>query len=226
MDACKGTCVSNSPRTHQPKNDQCGQQCPAMREYPDKVPASVSPSVEGGQGAGHIGVQNLQGCQGKMPASEDSTGRMFIANLPLRAAPSPYRSPSPPPPLRCCWAPAPAPPPVCDGGRAAGRAERSEAERTPPPDPIQARRGERRALVHRAPAPSDPHQISGQGLGGSGDHPPAGSEAELARVCTAVADLGLGGGGDRTGMGNEGWAGEWRGGPEPEQHEEGEHSAP
>lgn len=128
--ACRGTCASNFPGTHQPKVRLWSSECLAMPEYPDTFWVSVSPTVERGQGADHIGVQSLQGCQA-MPASEDAIRRSLLGSPRVRAAPSPSRSrsrsPSPPPPRLGCRAPAPAPPPVCDGGRAAGRAERSGA---------------------------------------------------------------------------------------------------
>lgn len=64
----------------------------------------------------------------------------------------------------------------------------------------EAQRSERRALVPRAPAPSDLQRVSGQGLGGSSDHPPPGQRQSLP-VSTAVADLGLEGGVDQRGSG-------------------------
>lgn len=70
---------------------------------------------------------------------------------PAPPLPAPLPSPSPAQPL---GPPVPAPPPVCDGGRAAVRAERSEAERTLPPDPIQAQRSaEKRATGTCAQGP-------------------------------------------------------------------------
>lgn len=56
---------------------------------------------------------------------------------PADGYPLPFQIPIPFPQL--LRGPAPAPPPVCDGGRGAGRAERSGAEQTPPPDPMLAR---------------------------------------------------------------------------------------
>lgn len=68
--------------------------------------------------------------------------------------PSPPRSSPLPLPRAAAGPPVPAPPPVCDGGRAAVRAERSEAERTLPPDPIQAQRSaEKRATGTCAQGP-------------------------------------------------------------------------
>lgn len=43
MGAYKWTCVSNSPRTHPPKDDQWG---PATQEYTDAFQTSVSLSAQ------------------------------------------------------------------------------------------------------------------------------------------------------------------------------------
>lgn len=72
----------------------------------------------------------------------------------------------------------------------------------------EAQRSERRALVPRAPAPSDLRRVSGQGLGGSSDHPPPG-QRQSPPVSTAVADLGLEGGVDQRGSGNGGQESVW-----------------
>lgn len=104
-----------------------------------------------------------------VPGQPSSQSRPLPFPLPFpSSSPARCRAPAPPPPprLRCAMG----------GGR---RAERRGAE--PPPDPIQARRGERTGTRRSGPpAPSDPHWISRQGFGDSGDHPKPGSEAEPA----------------------------------------------
>lgn len=124
--------------------------------------------------------------------------------FPLLPLPVPGKAAGPPPPprLRCAMG----------GGRLA---EPRGSE--PPPDPIQARRGERtRTRRSGPPAPSDPHWISGQGLGNSGDHPPTQVGGRALGVSTAVPGVGVGDGDGPDG--DRGWAGECRGGLVPGEH--------
>lgn len=194
----KCTCVSNSLRTHQSEDDQWGPGMSSNAVVSRYLLGLSFPFCKVRAGAGHTGARTQQDCQGKMPASEDAARRPFSSPR-ARAAPSP----SPPSPPHCCWPP---PPPRLQ--RAMGGGQRAESGAAKPSRrchliPSRLREASNGYLVRRALAPSDPPRISGEGLGGSGDHPPPRSEAESSRVSTAVVNLGLGGG--------VGWTGpRWR----------------
>lgn len=102
---------------------------------------------------------SAKAAQGRCPHAKTPLGECSRGSC-ESGLPPPLPTPLPLP-LPCSPAPAPAPPPppVCDGGRAAGRAKSSGAELTLPPDPIQARRGERPALCSQGP--QRPRTLSG-----------------------------------------------------------------
>lgn len=143
----KCTCVCNSPGIRQSKDDQrdpgmysravlsrylLGLSFPfckmRTRSWPRWYPDSArSPGVD-------ARIRRCRPGTVQQPASQ--------------RCPLPFPSFSP----ALLLAPAPAPPPACDGGRAAGRVESSEAQQTLPPDPIQALRGEQRVLGAQGPS--------------------------------------------------------------------------